>query len=45
MKSEIDKIFQDNQIMKETLDKQDFEISKMMEEIANLQDVGKKAEI
>ncbi len=38
------KIFEDNQMMRESLDKQDIDIKNMMIEIANLQDVSIKTE-
>ena len=38
------KIFEDNQMMRDSLDKQDIDIKNMMIEIANLQDVSIKTE-
>lgn len=42
LKSEMDKIYEDNQILKDNLERQDQEMKRMMIEIADLQDVGKK---
>lgn len=38
----MDKIYEDNQILKDNLERQDQEMKRMMIEIADLQDVGKK---
>lgn len=38
----MDKIYEDNQIFKDNLERQDQQMKRMMIEIADLQDVGKK---